>query len=133
MKSLNDTKVHKIAIANPSLASYGKSTIEVLKRINQYQSVQKKLVIAENISQCSQYLISGNAEIGFTALSLAMSYDMSSKGSYFIVPDRYYTPIEQTCLLIKTPNPTSEAVLFQKFILSAAAKVIWKKYGYGVP
>jgi molybdate transport system substrate-binding protein len=133
IKSLRDKSVKKIAIANPATATYGNRAVEVLQHENIYELLKPKLVIGENISQCSQFIFSGNVELGFTALSLALSEDMKQKGNYYIVPNRYYKPIEQACVLIKAPTPDPAAVLFQKYILSAAAKVIWKKHGYGVP
>ena len=95
--------------------------------------MKSKIVVAENISQAAQYAFTGNTEIGFTALSLVLAPEMTGKGSYYIIPQSQYKPIEQACILIKTPVLNTEAAKFRKFILSPATKAIWERFGYSVP
>src|ERR1700682_3018748 len=71
-KSLLDTSVHKIAIANPEHAPYGRAAVAALKNAGIYEQVQAKLVYGENIPQASQFVQSGNAQAGIIALSLAL-------------------------------------------------------------
>lgn len=127
---LKDPIVKRIAIANPETATYGERAVELLKDKKLYDGLKPKLVIGENISQTAQFAFTGNAEIGFIALSLALAPDMDSKGSYYIVPQKLYKPIEQACILIKTPVLNTEAAKFKKFVLSPATKTIWEKWGY---
>lgn len=89
-------------------------------------------MIAENISAAAQYAFTGNTEIGFVALSLALAPDMAGRGNYFIVPAKYYKPIEQTCVLIKTQVINTEAARFRKYVLSPETKAVWEKWGYGL-
>lgn len=130
---LKDPAVKKIAIANPETAPYGERSVELLKNRKLYESLKSKIVLGENISQAAQYAFTGNAEVGFIALSLALAPEMAGKGSYYIVPQSEYKPIEQACILIKTPVLNTEASKFKKFILSPATKAIWEKFGYSVP
>ncbi len=129
---LNDPSVKKIAIANPETAPYGERSVELLKGRKLYETLKSKIVLGENISQAAQFTFTGNAEIGFIALSLALAPEMSGKGSYYIVPQNLYKPIEQACILIKTQVLNTEASKFRKFVLSPATKAIWEKYGYSV-
>ncbi|MDD4920985.1 MAG: molybdate ABC transporter substrate-binding protein [Bacteroidales bacterium] len=133
LEVLKDRSVNKIAIANPETAPYGSRSVELLKKLGLYEQLKSKMVFGDNISQAAQFAFTGNAEIGFVALSLALAPDMSGKGNYFIVPQKLYDPIEQACILIKTPVLNTEAGKFKKFVLSATTKPIWEKFGYSVP
>jgi len=130
LEALKSSSINKIAIANPETAPYGERAVELLKSQKLYDGLKSKIVLGENISQAAQYAFTGNAEIGFIALSLALAPDMDSKGSYYVIPQSLYKPIEQACILIKTPVLNTEAAKFKKFVLSPATKAIWEKWGY---
>ena len=130
LEALKSPSVKKIAIANPETAPYGERSVELLKSQKLYDGLKSKIVFGENISQTAQFAFTGNVEIGFIALSLALAPDMDKKGSYYIVPQPLYKPIEQACILIKTPVLNTVAAKFKKFVLSAATKAIWEKWGY---
>ena len=129
---LKNPTIKKVAIANPETAPYGERSIELLKSQKLYESLKSKIVLGENISQAAQFAFTGNSEIGFIALSLALAPEMTGKGSYYIVPQNLYKPIEQACILIKTPVLNTEASKFRKYVLSDATKGIWEKWGYGI-
>ena len=130
---LKDPAVKKIAVANPETAPYGERAVELLKSQKLYDALAGKIVIAENISAAAQYAFSGNTEVGFIALSLALAPDMEGKGNYYIVPEKLYKPIEQACVLIKMPVLNTEAARFRKYILSTETKAVWEKWGYKTP
>ena len=130
---LKSQSVNKIAIANPETAPYGERSVELLKSQKLYEQLKSKIVLGENISQTAQFAFTGNVEIGFIALSLAMAPEMSGKGNYYIIPQNLYKPIEQACILIKTPVLNTEAAKFRKYVLSPETKGIWEKFGYSVP
>jgi molybdate transport system substrate-binding protein len=133
LEMLKSSSINKIAIANPETAPYGNRSVELLKKQGLYDQLKSKIVFSDNISQAAQFAFTGNAEIGFVALSLVLSPEMAGKGNYYIVPQKFYEPIEQACILIKTPVLNTEASKFKKFVLSAATKPIWEKYGYSIP
>lgn len=133
LEALKSPAIKKLAIANPETAPYGERAIELLRSQKLYDGLKSKIVWGENISQTAQFAFTGNAEIGFIALSLALAPDMDSKGSYYIVPQSLYKPIEQACILIKTPVLNTEAVKFRKFVISPSTKGIWEKWGYKTP
>ncbi len=128
-----NTSVKKIAIANPETAPYGERSIELLKSLKLYDGLKSKIVIAENISAAAQYAFTGNTELGFVALSLALAPEMDGKGNYYIIPQKLYKPIAQACVLIKKSTVNTEAAKFRKFVLSPTNKAIWEKYGYDLP
>jgi len=133
LEALKSTAIKKVAIANPETAPYGERAIELLKSQKLFDGLKSKIVWGENISQTAQFAFTGNAEVGFIALSLALAPDMAGKGDYYIVPQNLYKPIEQACILIKTPVLNTEAAKFKKFVLSPATKAIWEKWGYKTP
>jgi len=132
LDALNNPSVKKIAIANPETAPYGSRSIELLRKQGLYERLKSKIVLGDNISQAAQFAFTGNAEVGFIALSLALSPEMVGKGNYYVVPQKLYEPIEQACILIKTSVLNTEAGKFKKYVLSAATREIWEKYGYSI-
>jgi len=127
---LSSPTVKKIAIANPETAPYGERSVEYLKKIGVYNNLKSKIVFAENISQAAQFAFTGNAEIGFTAMSLVLAPDMKEAGKYYEIPANYYTPIEQACVLLKTFTYNPQAGKFMKFVIDPKLKGIWEKWGY---
>jgi len=133
LEVLKNQSIKKIAIANPETAPYGERSVGILKSQKLYESLKSKIVFGENISQTAQFAFTGNAEIGFIAMSLALAPEMTGKGGYYIVPQNLYKPIEQACILIKTPVLNTEAAKFRQFVLSPSTKAVWEKFGYSVP
>ena len=129
---LTNAKVHKIAIANPELAPYGKSSIESLKKLGLYDKVKDKIIFGENINQTAQFAVSGNADVAFVALSNALSDEMKTKGKYYILSKEESLPIAQNGIIINGENNAATQDFFN-YILSEKAKNIWEKYGYESP
>jgi molybdate transport system substrate-binding protein len=128
---LSDKSVHRIAIAKPDVAPYGNRAVECLKYYQLFDKLKEKIVYADNIAQAAQFAQTGNAEVGFLALSLVMAPDM--KGTYFIPDTKSYKPVEQAMVLLKGWQSNPEAVKFMKYVLSAACKPVFEKYGFIVP
>jgi molybdate transport system substrate-binding protein len=123
--------VSRIAIAKPETAPYGARAIECLKYYNLLDVVKDKIVYADNIAQAAQFAQSGNAEVGFLALALAMGPEM--KGSYYILDTKSYKPVEQAMALLKSWQSNPEAAKFMNFVLSAECKSVFEKYGFILP
>jgi len=127
---LKNNSIKRIAIAKPETAPYGESAVELLKKEGLYTDLKSKIIYADNISAAAQYAFTGNAEIGFIALSLALSPEMKGKGKCYIIPQEMYSPIEQACVLIKKSSRNIAAEKFMKVIVGNSYNNIWKKYGY---
>jgi len=102
LQALLDPSVKKIAIANPQHAPYGQAAVAALKTENLYDRLSEKFVLGENISQTASFVVSGAADAGMVALSLAVSPNMKGKGRYFEIPASEYPPIEQACVILKS-------------------------------
>lgn len=132
LRAVLDRSVRKLAIANPQHAPYGQAAVAALKKQDLYDRVSDKLVLGENISQTASFVLSGSADAGIVALSLALSPNMKDKGRYAEVPAADYAPIEQGCVVLAKSRNKAAAHAFLDFIKTAGAKDILQKYGFGV-
>ena len=119
-----------LAIANPKIAPYGIASKETLISMNLWQDMEEKLVRGENIAQAFQFAKSGNAKLGFVSYSQILSLNSSSEGSYWLVPQDMYQPIEQQAILLKDSSLGKD---FLSFIMSDEALDIIKRNGYDLP
>ncbi|MBU3577257.1 molybdate ABC transporter substrate-binding protein [Polynucleobacter sp. UK-Kesae-W10] len=124
-------KANKVAIAKPELAPYGRAAVEYLKAEGLWDLAKDKLVYGDNIGVATTYVMTGAADMGFTALSLAKSSDVAKETSYVLVNPKSYEPIKQRMVLLKGAPP--EAVDLYRFMQSPQAKSILQKYGYATP
>lgn len=123
---------NKLAIANPKLAPYGVAAMEVLTKQGLLTAVTPKFVQGENISQTFQFVSSGNAELGFVALSQVMKEGKITSGSAWIVPGRLHTPIRQDAVLLSSGKDNSAARALLGYLKSDKAKKIIRSYGYEI-
>jgi len=130
---LSDNSIKKIAIANPTVAPYGKRAVECLKYYKLYDRVQERIVKGENVSQTAQFVLTGNADVGLIALSLALSPEMMSKGKYFVIDEKSYSKLEQSFVVIKKQQINSDVQKFIQFIETDQARSILDKYGFNLP
>jgi len=119
--------VKKIALANPKTAPYGAAATEALRKAGLEESVQGKLVFAQNIAQAFQYASTGSVDAGFCARSAVLSAE-GRKGCPYPVPEAPL--IEQSACLVKRKADKSSAEKLSRFLLSPEAVAIKKKYGY---
>lgn len=119
-----------LAIANPKTAPYGAAAMATLAKLGLADSVRGKLVQGENIAQTYQFVASGNAELGFVALSQLLEDGEIGQGSAWIVPAAYHPPIRQDALLLAKGrgNPAAQALL--DYLQSAKATDVIQAYGY---
>lgn len=132
---LEDKSIKTIAVANPKTAPYGIATKEFLRNAKLYNTLQKKFVYGESVSQTVVYTATVT-DIGFIAKSALYSPKLQEfmQRKYWIDLDtKLYTPIKQGIVLLKHAQNNAEAKLFYHFILSENAKQIFQKYGYLTP
>jgi molybdate transport system substrate-binding protein len=132
MKALLDPAVKKIAIANPQHAPYGQAAVAAMQRENIYDKVKGKFVLGENISQAASFVVSGAADVGIVALSLALSPNVKDKGRYVEVPAGEYPPIEQACVILRSSKNKEVARRFLLFIKTPAMRDVLRSNGFDV-
>lgn len=133
LQSLLNPSIKKIAIANPQHAPYGQAAVAAMKKENVYDKVAGKFVLGENIAQTASFVVSGSADAGIVALSLALSPNMKDKGRYTEIPDAEYPPIEQACVILKSSLQKDVAKSFVNFIGTSAVADLFRAYGFAVP
>jgi molybdate transport system substrate-binding protein len=119
----------KLSIANPAAAPYGAAAVETMKKLGVYETLSPKIVQGNNISQAFQFIDTGNAELGFVALSQLSGV---TAGSRWMVPQELYSPIKQDAVLLKKGADNEAATAFMTFLKGPEATAIIKKYGYAV-
>jgi molybdate transport system substrate-binding protein len=88
--------------------------------------------LGENISQTASFVVSGSADAGIVALSLALSPNMKDKGRYADVPASEYPPIEQACVILSSSKNKETARQFLSFFKTAAVADLLRSYGFEV-
>lgn len=127
---LRQGSFNKLALANDRLAPYGAAALEVLTALSLIEQTQNKWVKGENIAQTYQFVHSGNAQLGFVALSQVMRFGEVNSGSSWLVPNELHQPIKQDAILLNSAKTSPAANAFIKFVKTERAKNIMHEFGY---
>ena len=133
LKVLQESRVRRIAIANPQHAPYGRAAVAALRHEAVYDAVQGKLVMGENISQAAQLVDSGNADAGIIALSLALGPALRERGTYFEIPATAHPPIEQTAVVLTASRSKDTARELVAYLKGPAIGELLQRFGFAVP
>ena len=127
--ALKANAFNKLSIANPTAAPYGAAALEALKSLGVYAAIEPKIVQGNSIAQAFQFIDTGNAELGFVALSQLAN---GTTGTRWLVPQNLYKPIRQDVVLLKKGAGDPAAKAFVAFLRSPEARAIIQKFGYVV-
>ena len=130
LASLADPRFKHIAIANPEHAPYGAAAKEALTKAGVWAQVEGRLVYGENVQQTFELAQSGNADVAIVGLSLAIG---SAGGSWSLVDEAGYTPIDQSLVVCKHGTNAAGAQKLADFLKSPAGHMILRKYGFLLP
>lgn len=134
LEGLKNLHYSKIAIANPRIAPYGEAALQLFKALGVDSLIEDRLVYGESIAQTNQFIISGAAEVGLTALSVVRSPSMKQAGQWIELPIDLYEPIQQGVVHIRGRSPfQEEARQFLQFLFSSEGQQILRKFGYLIP
>jgi molybdate transport system substrate-binding protein len=128
-QTLKDAAFAKLAICNPVAAPYGAAAVETLKSLKLYDALQPKFVKGADLLQAFQFVDTGNAELGFLAMSQLTG---NIGGSRWIVPQELYAPIRQDAVLLRKGADSEAAKAFMEFLKGPQARAIIEKYGYAL-
>lgn len=129
---LKSGRFNKLSIANPKTAPYGAAAVETLKKLNLLEAVQPKFVQGENISQTLQFVSTGNADLGFVALSQVFQDGRITGGSAWIVPAEMHDPILQDAVILKRGENNPAAGALQAYLKGDKARAIIRRFGYAI-
>lgn len=132
-EALKNPALKRLAIANPQAAPYGRASLETLAHLGLADSLRDRLVTAENISQATQFVETGNAQAGFVALSHLVSPKLKGKGAYIEVPATSHRPLEHAVVLTARGTKFPAANAFIAFLAGKSGREILTRAGYGVP
>lgn len=132
-ETLRHPAVRKIAVAHPVLAPYGRATRQVLLKSGLWAEVTPRLVIGENISQTAQFVASGNAEVGFVALSLILSTPVPARGQWLELSAVDHEPLTQGAVLTRAGAANPSAQRYLDFLRSPQARAVLEAAGYRIP
>ena len=122
-------RIRKFAIANPELAPYGRAARQALQKLELWPALEAKVVLGENIAQATQFVSSGAAQAGISALSMVLVPEVAARVHYQLIPAELHAPLRQRMVLLKNATPAARA--FYDFLRSPAAKAVLARHGYG--
>lgn len=133
LRALDSPSVKKIAIANPRFAPYGRAAVAALRHAGLYDKFEPKLVLGEDVAQATQFVASGNAQAGLTALALMLAPGKRPAGRYWLVPLDAYPPLDQAAVVVRRSDRQALARSFLDFLQTPQARAILSRYGFGQP
>ncbi|MEC5396260.1 molybdate ABC transporter substrate-binding protein [Uliginosibacterium sp. H1] len=119
-----------LAVANPKLAPYGAAAYDTLRKLGLLETLTPRFVTGENIAQTFQFVATGNAELGFVALSQVQVPGKPAEGSQWIVPASMHAPIKQDAVLLKKAAQNPAALALLKYLRGDTAGKIINSFGY---
>ncbi|MBU6502477.1 MAG: molybdate ABC transporter substrate-binding protein [Burkholderiales bacterium] len=129
---LKKSDFKNIAIASPKLAPYGAAAVQTLTHLGLLATVQPKLVTGESIGQTFSFVSTGNAELGFVALSQVYANGQIKSGSGWIVPENLHAPIRQDAVELDHAKGNSTATALLDYLKGNKARAVIRSFGYGV-
>ncbi|MDC0610982.1 molybdate ABC transporter substrate-binding protein [Vibrio sp.] len=131
LKSLLDAgKFNHLAIADPKLAPYGLAAQQSLKKMKLWDKVSDKLVMGKGLNPTYQFVVTGNAELGFVAKSQVFQEGQYKDGSFWEVPTSDYAEIQQDAVTLASGKTNKAAQAFLDYLKTDRAQAIIKSYGY---
>lgn len=119
-----------LSIANPKTAVYGAAAVEVMKKMGVDTALEPKFVYGENITQAYQFVATGNADLGFVALSQIYKDGKYAEGSYWMVPPSDYSQLRQDVVLLVRGKDNPAAAALLAYLKSDAARKVIAAHGY---
>ncbi|MBK9949602.1 MAG: molybdate ABC transporter substrate-binding protein [Nitrospira sp.] len=129
-ETLRSKKFKRLAIANPKTAPYGLAAMQAMQKLELWESIQPKIVMGENLGQTMGFIESGNADLGFVALSQVMDLKIKGTGSLWAIPSNLHEPIKQDVILLTKGKDSQAAKALMEFMVGPQAKAIIARYGY---
>jgi molybdate transport system substrate-binding protein len=121
----------RLAVAPIKKAPYGAAAKQTLQNLGLWDKLWFRILQSTNLTHLYQLVDSGEAELGFLALSQLA--DKENIGSRWIVPKNICDPLEQSAVLLKKGQDNAAAKALLAFLQSAAAHPIIEEFGYEIP
>lgn len=119
-----------LALAAPKLAPYGAAAVQTLTRLGLLTALTPRFVQGESIGQTYSFVASGNAELGFVALSQVYENGRIAKGSGWIVPAHLHSPLRQDAVLLLRARDNPAATALLAFLKTEKTRTVIRSFGY---
>lgn len=129
--AVDDSRLQRLAIANPEHAPYGRAAREALRSAGVWDRLQDRLILGENVTQAAQFATSGATQGGIIAYSLVLSPKLSRAGDFALIPAEWHEPLRQRMVL--TRKAGAAARRFYAYVQEPAARAILRRYGFAAP
>lgn len=129
--ALDDGRLSKFAIANPTHAPYGRAAREALHAAGLWERLSGHLVLGENVAQAAQFARSGAAQAGIIALSLALAPSFANTGAYALIDASQHRPLRQRMVLMRGAG--EQASELYAYLKSPVARAVLRRYGFTLP
>jgi molybdate transport system substrate-binding protein len=129
-ETLRSKTFKRLAIANPKTAPYGVAAMQATQKLEVWENLQPRIVMGESLGQTMGFIESGNAQLGFVALSQVLDPKIKGQGSRWDVPAHLHEPITQDVILLTKGKDNAAAKALMEFIDSPQARKIIERYGY---
>ncbi len=123
----------RLAIANSDTAPYGAAAKETLINLHLWDRAKQRLVVGESIAQTLQFIVTGNASLGFIAANQALMERLPQTTCIWPVPSKLHRPIEQQAIQLQRAANNDVATDFMIFLQGTTAQAIIKRHGYTLP
>jgi len=123
-------RFERLAVADPKLAPYGAAAFETMAKLGLLETLRPKLVQGENIAQAYQFAATGNAALGFVALSQVHADGKLKEGSAWIVPASMHAPIRQDAIVLDKGRDNPAAAALVRYLQTAKARAVIRSFGY---
>jgi molybdate transport system substrate-binding protein len=133
LASLTDSRVRRIAMANPKFAPYGRAAAAALRSARLYDVLQPKLVTGDSLAQAAQLVESGNADVGLLSRSLVLGPALKAEGTYVDIPASFHPPINQAAIMVKATREPALARAFITFLGRGEAARHLERFGFALP
>ena len=127
---LKTDKFKFIAIANAKVAPYGQAAVQTMQKLGVLTKIEPRVVQGESISQTYQFVSTGNAQVGFVALSQIVENGKIKTGSAWIVPEEMHEPLKQDAVVLQSCKHMSACQALIDYLKSEKAKKLMASYGY---
>lgn len=130
---LKTDRFRHLAIANAKVAPYGQAAVQTMQKLGLLTKLEPRVVQGESITQAFQFVSSGNAQLGFVAMSQVWEDGKLKSGSAWVVPDQMYAQLKQDAVLLNPGKGSAAAASLLDYLQSDKAKKIIGRYGYRLP
>mgnify|MGYP000205064354 FL=1 len=107
-----------------------KCAADALDKLGVLEKVRAQFVVGESVGQTFQFVKTGNAALGFVALSQIMAGGRITSGSAWVVPAQLHEPIRQDAALLRPGQDNAAARALLQYLRQDVARQIIRAHGY---